>query len=228
MPGPPRKSGVVVPQRLPWRRRLMASAVALLYWLCIKSWRGVWKDKADIPQAQAPVIFCIWHSNFALAFASYDDHAIKKWKENGLVAWVSASGDGSFLTSVLNKFGVETVRGSTSRRGPQSLLEASRWLRKGYSVAMTPDGPRGPAKQIQDGVLNLAQVSGRPIIPISNFAHWKICLRNWDRSQIPLPFSKCEFYDNHPIYVPRHATAEEREAIRAKLAEAMKEITKDQ
>lgn len=227
MPAPERKSGVVIPQRLSWQREIMASTVALLYWCAIKSWRGVWKDKADPAKAQAPNIYCIWHSHFALAFASYNAYSIKKWGDKGLVAWVSASGDGAFLTSVLARFGVPTVRGSTSRRGPQSLLEASRWLRKGYSIAMTPDGPRGPANQIQDGVLTLAQVSGRPIIPISNFAQWKLRLRNWDRSQVPLPFSKCEFYDSDPIYVPRHATETEREQIRARLADAMKIITVD-
>ena len=128
------------------------------------------------------------------------------WKngiEKGLVAMVSASGDGAFLAAVLAKFGVILVRGSTSRRGPQALLEATRWLRKGYSVAITPDGPRGPSHQIQDGIIYLAQVSGRPIVPISNFTRWKIRLRSWDRFQIPLPFARCELYDNDPPFSSR-------------------------
>ena len=223
----PKRSGVVVPRRLPWHRRIMASAVALLFWLFIKTWRRIWKDTADNSRTQAPVIYCMWHNHLALALASYDNRILEKWHEKGLVAMVSASGDGAFLAAVLDKFGVPSVRGSTSRRGPQALLEASRWLRKGYSIAITPDGPRGPSHQIQDGIIYLAQVSGRPIVPISNFARWKFRLPSWDRFQIPLPFARCEAYDNDPIYVPRHATEADREQLRSRLQQSMHAITPD-
>jgi hypothetical protein len=205
----------------------MASAVALLYWLSIQTWRRIWKDTADNSRTHAPVIYCIWHNHLVLALASYDDHVLEKWHEKGLAAMVSASGDGAFLAAVLAKLGVHTIRGSTSRRGPQALLEATRWLRKGYSVAITPDGPRGPAHQIQEGIIYLAQVSGRPIVPISNFTRWKIRLRSWDRFQIPLPFARCELYDNDPIMVPRDATDADREQIRSKLEQSMHNITPD-
>jgi lysophospholipid acyltransferase (LPLAT)-like uncharacterized protein len=152
---------------------------------------------------------------------------LEKWHEQGLAAMVSASGDGAFLAAVLSKFGVHAVRGSTSRRGPQALLEASRWLRKGFSVAITPDGPRGPSRQIQEGIIYLAQVSGRPIVPISNFTRWKIRLHSWDRFQIPLPFAKCELYDNDPVSVPRDASEADRERLRFKLEESMRAITLD-
>jgi len=229
MSGVARKSsGVVIPRQLSWHGRILVSAAALLYWLSIKSWRRIWKDTADNSRTKAPVIYCVWHSHLMLAFASYDDHVLEKWNEKGLVAWVSASGDGALLAGLLAKFGVVTIRGSTSRRGPQALLEASRWLRKGYSVAITPDGPRGPSHRIvQEGILSLAQVSGRPIVPISNFTRWKICLKNWDRTQIPLPFARCELYDNDPIFVPRDATDSEREKLRCRLEESMRAITLD-
>jgi lysophospholipid acyltransferase (LPLAT)-like uncharacterized protein len=223
----PKNSGVVVPRRLSWNRKVLASAAALFIRLSIKSWRRTWKDKANNSQTRAPVIFCIWHNHLVLALASYDDYAMKKWQEKGLAAMVSASGDGAFLAEALAQFGVQTVRGSTSRRGPQALLEAARWLRKGYSVAITPDGPRGPAHQIQDGVISLAQVTGRPIIPISNFARWKIRMPSWDRFQVPLPFARCELYDGDPIYVPRDLTEADRQQIKQRLAEAMRAITPD-
>jgi lysophospholipid acyltransferase (LPLAT)-like uncharacterized protein len=222
-----KSSGVVIPRHLPWHRQILASGVALLYWLSIQTWRRKWKDTADNSRTRAPVIFCVWHDHLILAVASYDDHVMEKWNEIGLATMVSASGDGAFLAAVLARFGVQAIRGSTSRRGPQALLEASRWLRKGYSVAITPDGPRGPARKIQEGIIYLAQVSGRPIVPISNFAHWKIHLRSWDRFQIPLPFAKCELYDNDPIFVPRNATEAEREQLRFRLEESMRVITPD-
>jgi lysophospholipid acyltransferase (LPLAT)-like uncharacterized protein len=223
----PKKSGIIIPRRLPWNRRVLASAAALLFWLCLRSWRRIWKDTADNSRTQAPVIYCIWHNHLLLAVASYDDHVLKKWHEKGLVTMVSASGDGAFLAGVLARFGIQSIRGSTSRRGPQALLEATRWLRKGYSVAITPDGPRGPSHIIQDGIIYLAQVSGRPIVPISNFTRWKIRLPSWDRFQLPLPFARCELYDNDPIWVPRDATEADRERLRSKLEESMRAITLD-
>jgi hypothetical protein len=224
----PKTSGVVIPRRLSWQRRILASAVALFFWLSIKTWRRVWKDTADNSRAKAPVIFCIWHNHLVLAVASYDGPLLEKWHEKGLVTMVSASNDGAFLAAVLAKFGMEAVRGSTSRRGAQALLEASRWLRKGYSVAITPDGPRGPSQQIiHDGIIKLAQVSGRPIVSISSFARWKIRLPSWDRFQIPLPFARCEFYDNDPVWVPRDATEADREQLRSKLEQSMHAITPD-
>jgi hypothetical protein len=192
-----------------------------------KSWRVVWKDQSDSSKVQAPVIFCIWHKHLALGLASYDNYAKKKWNEKGLAALVSASGDGAFLAAILGKFNIETARGSSSRRGPQALLEASRWLRNGYSLAITPDGPRGPAQKIQDGVLYLAQVTGCAIIPVSNYAHWKIRLKSWDRFQIPLPFTKCEFVVGNPIFVGREATEADRDKIRAQLESALDTIARD-
>lgn len=224
---PPRKSGVVAPRRLTFFRQVLASFAAFLLWLLIRTWRRVWKDRPDNEGATAPVIFCIWHNHLALALASDDEHVARKWNHKHLAAMVSASDDGAFLSAVLARFGVATVRGSTSRRGPQALLEASRWLRKGYSVAITPDGPRGPAHQVQDGVIYLAQVSGRPIIPISSFANWKIRLNSWDRFQIPMPFARCELYAGSPIFVPREAGDAERAQLRLKLQEAMRAITRD-
>ena len=79
---------------------------------------------------------------------------------------VSASKDGAFLVEILRAFDIEPVRGSTSRRGRQALLELSRQMKAGLHLAITPDGPRGPCYEIQDGILSLAQVTGLPIIPL--------------------------------------------------------------
>jgi lysophospholipid acyltransferase (LPLAT)-like uncharacterized protein len=64
-------------------------------------------------------------------------------------------------------FGVQPVRGSTSRRGPQALLELTTWAERGYDLTITPDGPRGPCYQVQEGVMSLAQVTGLPMVPVA-------------------------------------------------------------
>ncbi len=220
-------SSVVVPQPLSWHRRLAAFMAATLLRLCLKTWRVRWHDSGAYPETKGPVILCVWHNRLPAALASYDDFLQSRWPDKGLAAMVSASRDGGLLAGVLVRFGIQPIRGSTSRRGPQALLEATTWMERDYSIAITPDGPRGPVYQVQEGIIHLAQLTGRPIIPTSNFTSWKICLRSWDRFQIPLPFARCHCYYAEPIWVPRDATEAQREELRAKLQASMCAITRD-
>jgi lysophospholipid acyltransferase (LPLAT)-like uncharacterized protein len=80
-----------------------------------------------------------------------------------MAALVSASRDGAMMTRVLELFGVEPARGSSSRRGAQALLELAEWTARGYDVAFAPDGPRGPAYQMKPGIVALAQMTGGPL-----------------------------------------------------------------
>jgi hypothetical protein len=134
---------------------------------------------------------------------------------------VSASKDGALLAAVLGKFGVAQVRGSSSRRGPQALLELTTRGQMGYDLAVTPDGPKGPRYIVQAGVISLAQVTGFPIIAVTCNTYRKISLKSWDGFQIPLPFSRCELYLNKPISVPREATPVRREELRLELEDAL-------
>jgi hypothetical protein len=119
------------------------------------------------------------------------------------------------------------VRGSSSRRGPQALLELTGWAERGYDLAITPDGPRGPRYVVQEGIMGLAQVTGLPIVPASYYLGWKIQVRSWDQFQIPLPFSRCEMIIGRPVRVPREASDTEREALRQQLEQTLREISRD-
>ena len=155
-------------------------------------------------------------------------HHLKRFREQRrLAAMVSASKDGGLLARVLEYYGVQPVRGSTSRRGRQALLELITWAERGHDLAITPDGPRGPCYVVQDGVLSLAQLTGRLVIPVSYSLSWKIRVRSWDRFQIPLPFSKCVVVLGNPIRVPREATDEEREGLRQGLEADLRRLTQD-
>jgi len=107
------------------------------------------------------------------------------------------------------------------------MLELKSWAQRGYDLALAPDGPRGPCYHVYDGVISLAQLTGHPIIPFGYYARRKIVIKSWDRFQIPLPFSLCEINSAKPIYVPREASAEEREKIRKQLEDTLKEISRD-
>ena len=77
------------------------------------------------------------------------------------------------LARFFEHHGVQPVRGSSSRRGARALRELTRWADKGYDLAITPDGPRGPKYAVQGGVITLAQLTGLPIVPFLAHTHSK-------------------------------------------------------
>jgi hypothetical protein len=97
----------------------------------------------------------------------------------------------------------------------------------GYNLVITPDGPRGPCYEVEEGALLLAQLTGLPIVPYTCNLGWKIRVKSWDRFQIPLPFSRCEVVFEKPIRVPREATDAEREELRRRLESCLRAITRD-
>jgi lysophospholipid acyltransferase (LPLAT)-like uncharacterized protein len=98
---------------------------------------------------------------------------------------------------------------------------------RGWDLAITPDGPRGPRYEAQDGVIATAQLTGLSILPVSYHLNWKIRLKSWDRFQIPLPFARCNVVFGNPIAVPRDISDEERELLRKQLEQTLREISKD-
>jgi hypothetical protein len=222
-------SGVVVPHAPTVLQRMLAL-------LIVGSVRGIaatlryrLDDQSGYPERPlgGPVIFCVWHNRLALSLIAYARYGQVRSRSRGLAAMVSASRDGGLLSAILERFKVQPVRGSTSRRGRQALLELTSWAERGYDLAITPDGPRGPCYVVQDGVMSLAQVTGLPIVPFSYDLDWKIRPKSWDRFLIPLPFSRCEMRMGKPICVPRNASDEQREALRQELECALKSSARD-
>ena len=225
-----RKSGgVVVAHKPRWFQRVAAWLVYAMIRTVSATLRYRWDDRSDYIKTPipGPGIYCVWHNRLALCMPAYFDYVKKHRSTAGMAAMVSASKDGGFLTGILERFGVQPVRGSSSRRGPQALLELTTWAERGYDLAITPDGPRGPLYVVQEGVMSLAQLTGLPIVPVSYSVNWKIRVKSWDHFQIPLPFSRCEMIYEKPIYVPREATDAEREQLRRKLETELRAITKD-
>ena len=222
-----RVSGVVVPNAPSRMQRTLAWVLANLIRLYTATLRytvnGV-RGPAKLPET--PVIFALWHNRLGLCMKAYRSFVRPKHPTDHLAALISASKDGAFLAAILENFGVQPVRGSSSRRGAQALLELSSWAERGYDLAVTPDGPRGPCYIVQDGVMALAQVTGLPIVPFSYRLSWKIKVKSWDRFQIPLPFARVEMFFGEPIPVPRDVTDEERARLKQRLHDELMVTTR--
>lgn len=136
---------------------------------------------------------------------------------------VSKSKDGEMIARTMELSRIGAVRGSSSRGGAAAAREMVEILRGGRDVGITPDGPRGPAREVKEGVLRVAQLSGMPILPIANALSRRVEIaKAWDRFQIPLPFGRSVVIYGEPIRV---AEGDDLAAKAAELKAAMDALT---
>ncbi len=123
-------------------------------------------------------------------------------RNRGFYSLVSVSRDGELQNRLLKSRGYRTIRGSSARQGARAVLESARALKAGGIMALTPDGPKGPSKQVQPGTSKLAMMSGVPILPVG--VACKPCkrLHSWDKHMIPLPFSRVVLVFGQPFVLP--------------------------
>ena len=164
-------------------------------------------------QQHGQAILAFWHNRVMLLPFIYRYQMHLK----NLVAMVSQSRDGQFLADFLERFGFKTIRGSSSRGGRATFIQAIKLARQGYDIAISPDGPRGPMYQVQPGIIKLAQITSLPIVPAGYQASIRRELHSWDRFILPGPFARVAFETAPHITVPRRAGKEQLEQARQHL-----------
>ena len=225
----PKSGGVVVPHKAKWHQRFAAVLIGLFIRAVAVTIRFRLDDRSRSFNG-APgekFIFAVWHNRLALCLMLYRRYVVRFAPDRRMAAIVSASRDGGMLARILEHFNVEPVRGSSSRRGGQALREMVSCAERGCDLGITPDGPRGPRYQVQEGVISTAQLTGLPIVPASYHLNWKIRLKSWDGFQIPLPFASCEVVVGRVMRVPVEATDAERESLRQQLEAELRLISHD-
>ena len=140
------------------------------------------------------------------------------------VALISASRDGALLADLVQRFGYEAVRGSTSRKGVSAVLQLAEKIAEDFDVAITPDGPRGPAYELGAGVILLAQKTKKPVL-LMHMEHarcWR--LKSWDKFILPKPFSTVRVIFAGLHEVKQTSSDTEFEAERLRLQNAMMQL----
>jgi hypothetical protein len=166
-------------------------------------------------------IFVFWHNRIFLMPYLFRKHWHTRQRDR-VAVMVSASRDGEFLTGVLEKFRLICVRGSSSRRGKEALREMADLVGLGYDAGITPDGPRGPRYQCQNGAISLAQLTQAPIIPVSWDVSRKVTVKSWDGFMVPLPFARATLRIGAPIAVAAGLNGEDFERKRVELENVLK------
>lgn len=168
-------------------------------------------------RAGEPVIYAVWHGRILLLPLLYG------WRRARVLA--SRSRDGELVTRFVRRFGLEVVRGSSSRGGAQGLRLLARSLKQGRDVVVVPDGPKGPPETVKPGIVALARLSGAAIVPLSVGASSEWRLRSWDGFRIPRPFARCVARFGDPISVPRLADRAAEETARQEVEAALRALT---
>ncbi len=145
-------------------------------------------------------ILAFWHRHLLFMPYSYRGRRIS--------VLVSQSKDGELIARTVARLGIDSSRGSSSRGGIAGMRSLLRKAAEGWDIAFTPDGPRGPLREVQPGVILAAAATGLPIQPVAIAASKAKLLRSWDRFVVPMPFSTVHFVYGEPLVVERRGDME--------------------
>lgn len=170
-------------------------------------------------RAGQPVVFVTWHGRILPLLYLFRDHKI--------VMLVSQHRDGEYLARIGRGLGYESVRGSSTRGGFRALRELVRQLRRGRSLAITPDGPQGPRETLKPGALQVARITEVPVVPVMAGSRQSWWVEGWDSFMIPRPFAEVRVAVGEPRRIARGCSVRELQT-QAKLLESQLQELKGQ
>jgi lysophospholipid acyltransferase (LPLAT)-like uncharacterized protein len=208
-----------------FKKRFLIRSADLVFYLLIKIIGKTVKFEIDgwanweaaVREDQLP-IYTFWHDRVFLA--TYF------WQRRGIVVMTSRSFDGEYIARFIQRFGYGAARGSSSRGATGAVVEMVRLMRAGCPTAFTIDGPRGPRYEAKMGSVLLAKKTGFPILPFTITAKKFWEAKNWDRTQIPKPFTRALVTIAAPISVASDAGDDELAAKRNELQQSLDAINK--
>jgi lysophospholipid acyltransferase (LPLAT)-like uncharacterized protein len=179
-------------------------------------WTVTGRERAEALRGRA-VIGAFWHEQLALAAAIAWDWSGSRG-DTGITVLVSRHRDGRLIGDVVGRLGISAAHGSSRRGGVAVFREAARVLADGRSIAITPDGPRGPRRIAQPGVARLARLTDTPVIPVGVAVSRAPRLGSWDRMIFPLPFGRGAIAYGEPVFPD---AGETEEGMLARIASGM-------
>ncbi len=139
-----------------------------------------------------PYLLSFWHARILMM-----PHAYRGWDGSMLI---SDHRDGAYIADAVELMGLHSSRGSSTKGGARAFLKMIRLARKGHSLGITPDGPKGPVEVVQSGTVQLAKKSGLPLRAVCYASKRQWRAKSWDRFYIPKPFTRGVFVIGEPVY----------------------------
>ena len=206
--------------RFPWLLEPAAAGGALLLRALGATWRV---DRSGLAELDAAIargqrcIFAFWHARLLPLVWTH--------RGRGIVVLVSRHRDGELITRVIERMGFATARGSSTRGGEEGVMGMLRQAEEGRLLAITPDGPRGPAERLKPGLVYLASRTGLPVVPVATASRHEYRLRSWDRFRVPRPFTRIVVAYGEPIPVPKGVEGSALESWCERIQQALERHT---
>ena len=175
--------------------------------------------KSKIFDNKHKYIFCCWHNKLFLG-----PHLLPR---NRIINALQSSHSDGMVTSVAFKYlGMNVILGSSKKGGMQAFRKMVKCIQLGESIAITPDGPKGPKEKVKEGIIKLAQITDTSIIPLVWATNKFKIINSWDNFVLPYPFSKGVYSFGKPINVKKKINVVEIELVRKNLENEIKRLTK--
>lgn len=158
------------------------------------------------------VIISFWHDQLLLMALGYPGR--------GARILISSSNDGELIARVMRFFGQDAVRGSSHRGGRAAFKQLVALGDAPTDLVVTPDGPKGPRHQLKDGVIQLARLTGRPVLPMAFVCSRGHRFASWDRFLLPYPFSRGVYSFGEAVF---YSPGESTDSFRNRLELAMRQ-----
>ncbi|MDX8394360.1 MAG: lysophospholipid acyltransferase family protein [Mariprofundales bacterium] len=175
---------------------LVPRLIVGIYYILAYTIRWQCVGKPFAAQQEKHFLLSFWHARILML-----PYAFRGWQGYMLI---SEHRDGSFISDAINILGFKTVRGSSTRGGARAMLKMLRLVKQeNCDLAITPDGPKGPAEQVSIGAINIAIRTGLPILPVCYATDRKIRAKSWDRFYLPYPFTRGVFVFGDYLYLSK-------------------------
>ncbi|MBR1908105.1 DUF374 domain-containing protein [bacterium] len=187
----------------------------------ILNFQAMMTEMVAINEPKENCLYAIWHAH------QLSVHSMKDNKNGALNVMISHSRDGKIVAKITQKWGINVIRASFHRKGCISgSKELVDKLKAGECGAIMVDGPRGPKEIVKDGVIKLAKMAQKPIVPTYMFSSNKtlLTLPGWDGLRLPFFITKIVVLHGEPIYVKENASEEEIELCRQEVQKSMEHL----
>jgi len=214
-------------KRYDWKFRLVLALVPRLFTLfagalyrtCRIEIFGKEHEDQFLREGQ-PLLFVSWHQG--LLYYAYH------FRNRQGIVMVSQSRDGELIARTLERLGFMSARGSSSRGGKDALNTMVEIINeRRCSGGLVADGPRGPFGIAKIGIIKIAKETGLPLVPVMVWAKRKILFKSWDRTLLPLPFTRMVFFYDQPIWIAKDASPEQMEQARVDLTDILNRMHRD-
>jgi len=209
------------------KKKLIVVALRVVLWKVVLWWcRTLRITKVgsrsfdELRAAGKNYVVVFWHGSMLVGWFLHRPMGIEK-----ISALVSQSHDGEFLATVLERWGYTLIRGSSHIGGKEAMQLMIQSIADGSSLAITPDGPRGPRHEMKMGAVRAAQQTSAPLVLAGIALERKKFLHSWDKFEVPLPLSRAAVVYSEPIIVPKELNGQSLDEFKMNMQRQLNELT---